>query len=388
MRTRVLTIFCAAVFATLPYAAHAAPLKNTLEVSGWIPYWRAATGTADVLPRVQNLTAIHPFGYIVTKDGVLSDPTGFADEPWKSLRAAAAAGKTRFIPTVMWSDGAAMHRILSDAKARQKLEDDIADLVVREGFDGIDIDFENKYAETAPYFSLFLKGLYGRMGDKWVYCTIEPRTPLDSRYDGAPPKDAGMYANDFAEINKYCDRVQIMAYDQGAVDVKLNAAAAGPYAPVADIAWVEKVMKLAAASISKNKLVLGIPTYGYEYAVTPLPTEGYRYDRLWAFNPKYALDMASTLGLTPVRNSAGEMQLVYLSTSTPAIAGVHTAVAAAGPGAVLAQAINMMSWSDSVSVVQKIALAKRLGLRGVAFFKFDGGEDQRIWDQINGPVVY
>ncbi len=380
MRVRTLLFSVVGVLALLPGAVHAAPFKGTLEVSGWIPYWRAASGTADVLPRLTSLTTVHPFGYIVTQDGILSDPTGFADDPWRSLRVIAAANKVRYIPTIMWSDGAAMHRILSNATTRQKLEDDIADLVVRENFDGIDIDFENKYAETRPYFSLFLKGLYARMGKKWVYCTIESRTPLSSRYEGTPPKDAGVYANDFVEINKYCDRVQIMAYDQGAIDIKLNAAAAGPYVPVADVAWVEKVMNVAAQTISKKKLVLGIPTYGYEYTVTPLATEGYRYQRLWAFNPKYALEVAATLGLTPVRNSAGELQLTYLSTSTPAIAGVPTASAAAGPGTTFARVINIMSWSDSVSVAQKIALAQRLGLRGVAIFKLDGGEDQAIWN--------
>jgi hypothetical protein len=31
-------------------------------------------------------------------------------------------------------------------------------------------------------------------------------------------------------------------------------------------------------------------------------------------------------------------------------------------------------------VAQKIAIAKQLGIRGVAIFKFDGGEDQGIWN--------
>jgi spore germination protein YaaH len=382
MRTRFLLFSILGLIAVLPGAAHAAPLKNTLEVSGWIPYWRSATGTQDVLPNITALTAVHPFGYIVTNEGVVSDPVGFADEPWKSLRAAAVANKVRVIPTVMWSDGASMQRILSSAPLRQKLEDDIAALAVREGFDGIDIDFENKYAETRPYFSLFLKGLYQRMGTKWVYCTIESRTPISSRYDGTPPKDAGVYANDFVEINKYCDRVQIMAYDQGTIDLKLNATAAGPYVPIADTAWVEKVMNVAAQSISKRKLVLGIPTYGYEYTVTPLATSGYRYDRLWAFNPRYATDLAMSLGINPVRNSAGELQLTYIATSTPTVAGVPTSAAAAGPAAAGAQTINILSWSDSTAIAQKIALAKKLGIRGIALFKLDGGEDPNVWNLI------
>lgn len=221
------------------------------------------------------------------------------------------------------------------------------------------------------------------MGQKWVYCSIEPRTPLTSRYESTPPEGAGVYANDYAEINKYCDRVLIMAYDQGAVDVRLNAAAPGPYIPVADTAWVEKVMQLASQTISKKKLVLGIPTYGYEYAVTPL-TEGYRYERLWAFNQKYAYDMAKSLGLTAVRNTAGEMSLTYIPTSTPKVGKVPRSSQAAGPAAATIQPFNIMWWSDAVSIAQKVELAKKLGLKGVAIFKFDGGEDQRIWSVLSG----
>ncbi|HVV38962.1 MAG TPA: glycosyl hydrolase family 18 protein [Candidatus Paceibacterota bacterium] len=366
----------------LPSAASAAPLKNTLEVSGWIPYWREATGTADVMPNIKNLTAIQPFGYIVNSDGILTDAMGIADEPWKSLRAAAKANKVRFIPTVMWSDGASIQRILSNQATRIDLEDRIAQLAKDEGFDGIDIDFEAKYAETRPYFSLFLKGLYQRMGPKWVYCSIESRTPLDSRYEGTPPKDAGIYANDFVEINKYCDRVQIMAYDQGSIDLKLNASNAGPYAPIADINWVEKVMKVAAQTISKKKLVLGIPTYGYEYAVTPLAQEGYRYDLLWAFNQQYAYDIAKQFNLTPYRSSGGEMTFTYIPTSTPTTVGVPNSATAAGPVAAQVQPFNILTWDDSLAIAQKIALAKRLGLKGVAIFKFDGGEDQAFWNLI------
>src|SRR5205085_1467678 len=98
------------------------------------------------------------------------------------------------------------------------LEDDITALVMANNFDGIDIDFEAKLTQTRPYFSTFLKGLYQRMGKKWVYCTIESRTPVSSRYpDGNVPADATDYANDYVAINRYCDRVQIMAYDQGSV---------------------------------------------------------------------------------------------------------------------------------------------------------------------------
>lgn len=380
MRLRLFPVVMFVAMIFVPSFVLAAPLKNSLEISGWIPYWREDNGVADVLPRLESLTTIHPFGYIVSNDGVVTDAMGVSDEPWKSLLDAARAKKVRIIPTIMWSDSASIHRILSDSSTRVALEDSIASLATVENFDGIDIDFENKMAETKPFFSLFLKGLYQRMGKKWLYCTIESRTPLSSRYEGTPPKDATMYSNDFVQINKYCDRVQIMAYDQGTIDVKLNAAAKGPYVPVSDPLWAEKVMKLISQTVSKKKLVLGIPTYGYEYAVTPLSIQGYSYDLLWSFNPRYALERAALSGITPERNTAGELSFTYIPTTTPAIAGVPTAAAAAGPATATVQPFNIMWWSDSIAIAQKIGIAKKLGLRGVALFKFDGGEDQALWD--------
>lgn len=374
--------------------------SGQLEVGGWIPYWRSATGTADVLPHLSKLTEISPFVLTLKSDGTLHDAGGLDKEPWVSFVGAARAQKVRVIPTVMSGSGDAIHAILSDTKKRIALEDEIAKFVKDNNFDGIDIDFEGKKAETNPYFATFLKGLYQRMGNKWVYCTIEARTPLDSRYDSTPPADAGIYANDFTAINKYCDRVQIMAYDQGTIDVKLNRARAAPYIPVSDPAWAEKVLELTAQTIDKKKIILGIATYGYEYSVTPLTEYGYRYDRQWAFNPTYATQLAAQLGIQPVRNSAGELSFIYKSTtatdkavavaSKPGTIATDTLSNNVAPASAVysQQAIagsiqppfNILWWSDAQAVADKIALAKKMGIRGVALFKFDGGQDPGIWN--------
>src|SRR3989344_4984930 len=149
------------------------PATGGFEISGWIPYWRSATGTQDVLPRLPQLTSVMPFGYSVKSDGTLADTARLTEEPWKSFIAEAKKNKVRVIPTVMWGNGANIQKILSNTKTRIALEDEIAALVKQNNFDGIDIDFEAKRHETINYFSTFLKGLYQRMGNKWVYCTIE-----------------------------------------------------------------------------------------------------------------------------------------------------------------------------------------------------------------------
>ncbi len=376
------------------------------EISGWVPYWRAATGTADVLPHLSQLMSVMPFAYSVKSDGTLADTAKLTEEPWVSFIAEAKKQKVRVVPSVMWGNGDSIHRILSNTKMRIALEDEIAALVQENGFDGIDIDFEAKKHETLTYFSTFLKGLYQRMGNKWVYCTIESRTPLEERYSpGAKiPAEADDISNDFLEINKYCDRVEIMAYDQGTVAVRLNAARFAPYAPVADPAWVENLIRLAAQTISRNKLVLGIPTYGYEYTVSPLGNGNYEYKVLWPFNPRYATEIATRLGITPVRTSGGELGFSYDSKLLPAPAGddatqapqgnlpttttglnlsavpAHAGQTGAGSAFNSGKPFNYMTWSDAQAIADKVALARRLGIRGVAVFKFDGGEDPRMWD--------
>lgn len=372
---------------------------GSFEFSGWIPYWRAATGTLDVLPHLDQLTSVMPFAYSVKSDGTLADTAKMTEEPWKSFIATAKQKKVRVIPTVMWGNGASIHRILSNTKMRIALEDEIANLVRANDFDGIDIDFEAKKHETIIYFSTFLKGLYQRMGkDKWVYCTVEARMPLEDRYSpGATiPPDATDYANDYVEMNKYCDRVEIMAYDQGTISVRLNAARTAPYAPVADPGWVENMVMLAAQSIARNKIIIGIPTYGYEYTVTPISGNKYQYKVLWPFNPRYATEIAAKLGITPTRTSANEIGFVYDPKKLAVIAPTgneSTQTQQALPASSIAQnapsegsqintsmPFNYLSWSDAQAIADKVALARKLGVRGVAVFKFDGGEDPAMWN--------
>ncbi len=409
MRKHILPVFVCGLLSLAPAFASAG--TDTFEVSGWLPYWRSATSTKDVMPHLDLLTEVNPFVYTLRSDGTLLDNGKLDEEPWVSFIAAAKAKKVRVVPTVMTSNSALLHELLSQSKSRIALEDTIANLVKEKGFDGIEIDFEGKKAEDKDYFSTFLKGLYQRMGNKWVMCDIEARTPLDARYYGTEiPPDAQIYANDFTQINKYCDRVKLMTYDQQTIDLQLSSAAASSsqlYAPVADPAWVTKVVALAAKSIKKSKIMIGIPTYGYEYVVTAYAGNQYVYDIMWTFNPLYASQIAQKFGVAPSRAPWGEMNLSYInstnaSTTAPISSNPYLAQAAAVAASQYASSTNThtefryLVWPDAASVAQKIALAQSLGVRGVSIFKMDGGEDPKMWDVlaaakqsavVNSPVV-
>src|SRR3989344_1927043 len=163
-----------------------------LQVSGWIPFWQIVKGAQDTEKHLDDLDIIHPFGYDVKSDGTLSDLAKVSRQvqaspektAWQSLFKQAKKKGVEIIPTVMWSNGADMERILSDKSSRAKHVKAIVDMVKKEKFVGVNIDYEGKQAVTRDGFSAFLKELKKALEktgkNKILSCAIEPRTPPDS----------------------------------------------------------------------------------------------------------------------------------------------------------------------------------------------------------------
>ena len=389
-RTVVLGLFTALVVG-MPYAALAA--GDTLEVSGWMPYWRHHEAIKDAERHDEVIDTVFPFVYVGQQDGSIKDMAAMSDKKWKAFMKNMKAADIEVVPTIMWSDGYATHQILSNEKTRAKHIANIHKLVDSHGYDGIDIDYENKRHETKEYFSLFLKELKAKLGKgKILSCTVEPRTPPDSLYKEVP--DEIKYSNDYDAIAKYCDRVQIMAYDQQRADLKLNESKAGqPYFPVSDADWVRKVVKYTIKDIPKEKVVLGIPSYGYHYTVTTAPNWYRDYTRIGALNVPDILDVAKEYKVKPSRNRAGEMGYTYLpkgskvkfpknlkipNDTTPGMKVAAQALAYANKTGKEVQ-FRFVSYSDAEAMKQKIDIAKEFGLKGVALFKIDGEEDKNVW---------
>ncbi len=376
-------------FGTYVPKAHAAGF----EVSGWIPYWAASDGIRDAAKHLDILTSVYPFSFSVNTNGSLKDLADMGKGAWKRFVRQAKIAGVEVIPTVMWSNTERIHEVLSDKKLRASHIEAIVKMVDKGGYDGVDIDYEGKKASTRPHYSAFLKELKAALGGKILSCTIEARTPPDSLYTSIPKNLE--YANDYAEINTYCDRVNIMAYDQQRADLKLNSArAGGPYYPNADLAWVKKVMALTSKTIDKDKLLVGVPTYGRELEVTVSPNWFQSYKQLWSVSDEYARDTADKYDVTPVRNAAGELSYSYVPTKSGAklLSSVSLSPKDSKGDEIAARAlayanktgktttVHTVWWSDAQAVADKVALAREMGLRGVALFKIDGNEDKDLWD--------
>ena len=132
--------------------------------------------------------------------------------------------------------------------------------------------------------------------------------------------------------------------------------------------------------------MLGVPTYGYEYEVSwagGVTT----YQRVRAFNFLGAMDRADSLGIEPTRNNADELSFTFASTTYIKVPQVLVSTVASTQAPLELQQPNpsapttfFVSFPDAQSEQDKIALAKKYGLRGVVFFKADGQMDPAIWE--------
>jgi spore germination protein YaaH len=374
------SVLLSTFFLSLFFTSSVFSASPVFERAVWIPYWKKTEGASSTLANLGSITQISPFAYELQPNGTLKNAFKIDQEPWLTLMKEAKKKNVKIYPSILSYPSTITEKryvfdLLSDPKKRKAHVQDIVKKVVDNKFDGIDIDYEAKVADIKPHFSAFLNELSVALhkNNKKLICTIEPRTPPESRYATTSKEVLSKvwYANDYKAIGKACDQVRIMAYDQSTDDAKLvnqNKITGKLYAPVADIEWVKKIVTVALWDIPAKKIIIGVPTYGYKYEVKRDSVSGaYKYRRIGSMNFNYADDLVKSLKQTPLRNSAGELSFTYSTTT-----GVN--------GESLNETKQYLVWySDSVAIAEKISLAKLYKLGGVAVFKVDGGNDPKLW---------
>lgn len=331
----------------------------------WLAYWDKSTSTKIAVANIDRLDSVSPFSYTVESDGTIIDSMYLLKEPWPTLNAAASKSKkkTKIIPTISWFKGKEIEVTLNDPEKRRAHVEDILSMVERNNMSGIEIDYEGKTLETKDGWNAFLTELSTGLhkNNKFLSCDIEARTPPEDRFASATRTP--QYVNDYTVIGKQCDEVRLMTYDQRDDDRTLNKTRGemAYYAPVADPAWVEKVVNLAAKEIPKNKIVVGIPTYGNVFKIWFNADGEQRTQHMRSITYTEALKRAAEYGIYPARSETGERTFHYTKDGSE----------------------YTVSFQDAESIKQKIALAKKLGVKGVAIFKIDERADQDYWKHMN-----
>ena len=362
------------------------------EVAVWVPWWSEVSGSESTLKNIRDIDIIYPFVFEVDREGDLINKVNFDDNHWEDLFEEADDRGVKVVPTIAWFDGEAIHEVLSHRGSREDHVEDIVKMVKEHGFAGVNIDYEAKLSDTIDDFSDFLEELEDELGNQDLTCTIEARTPPESRWKVVPR--AIEYANDYKAMNRHCDWVEIMAYDQQRADLDLNKKRQGvPYMPVADREWVEKVLELALEDIDEDKIMLGVATYGRAWDITVAP-EWYRdYNRVATLNQPRILELAKKYDSPIGRTAGGEAVISYFPEDSvwkifnqlPTPEGTPNGYEAVAKALLVATyadievPVRFVTWSDAKAIEDKLDLVEKYHLKGTAVFKVDGEEDEDIW---------
>lgn len=327
MRRAVAKFFILAIsFATASFA---------YRTSAWVPAWDSNALTSVQL-NAGKLDEANPGWYTVVADGSIAKNWNAENPTWL-----AAMSGLDILPTIKNYDdaigrfnGDLVAQIVNDPQKREAHAENITQLVVLRAYSGIDIDYEAVPAASRAGLTQFLSTLAAKLhaAGKKLSVTVHAKTS-----DGDDWKGPG--AQDYAQIGQHADSVKIMAYD-----FHWNGSEAGPISP---LQWLEQVTAYAVKTIPAEKVLVGLPWYGYDWVGT----------RATGITFREASNLITTNNLTVGRNADGEATFTY---------GNH-----------------VVFFQDATSYRRKVEMltAKFPGIGGFAHWR-TGAEDPEIWQTV------
>lgn len=361
------TLVASGVLAPNPAAAATKPI-----VTGWLPYWTTSASLTSYTANADLFSNVSPFWHDTT-EGATPGTVRIIDHNIGTTKASAmatlrASGK-KIVPSI--TDGTAtrgwMASVLADPGTRSAHVQQLLDLVVRNGYDGIDLDYEKfafsdgqaSWATTRPAWVAFVAELSARFHAQGLLVTAAVPT-------------SGYWVYDFAAIGQHLDSVRVMTYDYSW----------GTPGPVAPIWWVEQETTKMLGMIPAAKLMMGVPAYGRDWA---------RKNADGSFVITDAANRPTTLAACPST----------VSTATRAPDANKTAGIIATPGAIVTRdasadevkvlynqsysgegkfcTVHREAWlADAATVVNRARMIVGKGAAGIALWTV-GGEDPGQW---------
>jgi spore germination protein YaaH len=197
-------------------------------------------------------------------------------------------------------DGAIAKTLLESPTNRKNFITKLMALIGNNGYKGVNIDLEGIYYYDRSYYTTFLSEVNAALKPAGYTVTVSvPAKTSDS------PTNSWSGAYDYAAIARYADQVIIMTYDEHYPG--------GTPGPVASINWVNNVVKYAVAVIPKEKLLLGVAAYGYDWYGTT--TKAYSvngcYNLAAANNAQIQWDEVSKCPYFKYTDSSGTAHTVW-----------------------------------------------------------------------------
>lgn len=349
------------------------PLVSLIEfqkpkVIGFLPYWLLEKTQNSYKNKIDTLTY---FSLTLDSDGkILKLINPQEEEPgWTTLKKDSVQEKFMLAKKDKMTTSLLVHN--SDEKdiakllenpglSAQNLISEVAPMMKQTGFTDLNIDiesFQNTSASAQIPFTQFLKEVKnGMIQNNLGTLTVEltPTSLIKTRLINAK------------EIGEIADFVVLMAYDYHYAGSYL----AGPVAPIGGTGTirefdVETAIQQALNIIPENKLILGIPLYGYEWdTVSDAPG-------------------APTVPGTGKTASSRRVEEEILSSCDKCVKGVEKE--GQEPFIIISENsyFRQVFYENKDSLTKKLNLVKKYKLGGIAFWAL-GYEDSTILN----PLIY
>ena len=371
----VLTLLMTLVVPAAPAAA-VDPTPTPL-VTGWLPNWATSTALAGVEGNADLIGEASPFWYTARASGsTVSVTTTLAPEETAAVLASLRARGIAVLPSI--ADGSAaraMASVLKDPAARAAHVNQLVALVISNGYEGIELDYEkfafsdgsSTWATTRPAWVDFVTEL----GDALHAAGKRLALAVPPMYDGTYTSSSGYWVYDYAGIAPVVDSLRIMTYDY-------SVSRPGPISP---LAFLRRTLSYAVSAFPGARIRMGLPAYG----------------RLWT--ARRADGSPSITGTCPATGVPGTTSfttataMTYLTTTagtTPALrfdeaSGEMVATFAKEYAGLDAEGVATSCvvdheawWVDARGVAARMPLVTEFGLAGVAAWHL-GGVDPESW---------
>ncbi len=270
-----------------------------------IGYW----AHHKALPASSLSASAHSLTYISPFWYTLTSSGTIKDKMDTAVLAAAHKFHIPIIPLV--GDSTGRQAFLSSNATRKTAVQSIDHLIATMHYQGVDIDFEPPHTSLKPELTAFMVQLRDSLPSS-------DRILID-----VVPHSGGAY--DYAKLAPEVTGFQLMSYDQHSRGT--------PAGPVAALNWVSSLATRLKKVVPPSKIYLGVALYGYEWPIGTTHAVTIPYD-----------------AITPAIKAKGVWNTRYQE-MTAHIGG------------------NVYWWENRKGIAQKIALAKKDHLAGIALWQ-------------------
>lgn len=149
-------------------------------------------------------------------------------------------------------------QLLDDAEIRARLIEAVMERLRARPYVGLDVDFENLYPEDRQLYTDFITELGAKVRGAGYTFSIAMAPKAADR-----PNDAWVGFFDYAALAPLVDYFVLMTYEWGWIGSRPMA--------IAPINQVRRVLEYATSLIPPEKILMGVPLYGYDWELPDTP---------------------------------------------------------------------------------------------------------------------